>query len=673
MLKSYLAALTPELSAQNCLDNVQTIIRHHRIQASPGYRAAAQECLATLHRSGVEARIVEYPATGRNFAWSNLTPQEWACQDAECWLLGPGGERVERLAWYGEMELSIIQRSVSTPPEGITAELAVPTDDRPWAEQGLAGKILLVGNGDIHAFLRKARAVGALGLLTDRMTYHPPIRPEGDLADARQYTSFWWGPDEPKVPMATSCAAKLVECSEVAKGWGFVLTPAQGARLRKLIAQGPVRLWCRVETSFYDGTIENLEAIIPGETDEEVLVVSHLCHPKPSTNDNATGPATMMELARAIQKLIRTGQLAKPKRTIRFLHPPEMTGTYAHLAALSATERNRIVGAVNVDMIGQDQAKTGSVLLVEYPPLACPSFAGDLMALALGEVAAETHSHSGTGTSYALFRHAVTGFSGGSDHYILADPTVGVPCPMVIQWPDRFYHTSADTLDKVDPTMMKRVGLMTGAYALFLANAGEAEAAWLATEMAARFPAQLHEAPVETMAFRLERKVADLGALRRLASGPRLEAAIALAASQVQAAAEMEMARVALVAGPGAQAAAPQGSGARGQEVAGQSTVSGWNGSADLTLLRPRRLVPGPVSLRGWLDRLPEAEAESWRSFEGAHHPSRLLPDGLLYWTDGERSLAEICRLTELEFGLRDEVYTLGWFQLLARLGLVEL
>lgn len=665
MLRPYLAALTAELSAQNCLDNVQTIIRHHRIQASPGYRAAAQECLATLQRNGVEARLVEYPATGRNFAWSSLTPQEWDCQDAECWLLGPSGERVERLAWYREMELSLIQRSASTPPEGITAELAVPADDRPWAEQDLAGKLLLVGNGDIHAFLRKARAVGALGLLTDRMTYHPPVRPEGDLAEARQYTSFWWGPDEPK-------------------GYGFVLTPAQGARLRKLGAQGPVRLWCRVESSFYDGTIENLEAIIPGETDEEVLVVSHLCHPKPSTNDNATGPATMMELARSIQKLIRTGQLPKPKRTIRFLHPPEMTGTYAHLAALSEAERSKIVGAVNVDMIGQDQAKTGSVLLVEYPPLACPSFAGDLMALALGEVAAETHSHSGTGTSYALFRHAVTGFSGGSDHYILADPTVGVPCPMVIQWPDRFYHTSADTLDKVDPAMMKRVGLMTGAYALFLANAGEPEAAWLAMEMAARFPAQLHEAPLETMALRLERKVADLGALRRLATGPLVESAIDVGTKMLGEVAIMEGTRIDLLADRTEESRSyaplvepeleePTGWDSVDEAEDQYLNTQGWNGSADLALIRPRRLMPGPISLRGWLDRLPAAEQESWRAFEGAHRPSHLLPDGLLYWTDGERTLAEICRLTALEFGQRDEAYALGWFQLLARLELVAL
>jgi hypothetical protein len=29
---------------------------------------------------------------------------------------------------------------------------------------------------------------------------------------------------------------------------------------------------------------------------------------------------------------------------------------------------------------------------------------------------------------------------------------------MITQWPDKFYHTSTDTLDKVDSTMLARVG-----------------------------------------------------------------------------------------------------------------------------------------------------------------------------------------------------------------------
>jgi hypothetical protein len=55
---------------------------------------------------------------------------------------------------------------------------------------------------------------------------------------------------------------------------------------------------------------------------------------------------------------------------------------------------------------------------------------------------------------YALFRYATTPFGDGSDHFIFSDSTVGVPMPMLIQWPDKFYHTSADTIEKVDPRII---------------------------------------------------------------------------------------------------------------------------------------------------------------------------------------------------------------------------
>ncbi|MFZ5824805.1 MAG: DUF4910 domain-containing protein [Bacillota bacterium] len=651
MLRPLIDLLATEISGQACMDHVLTITRYHRIQASPGYRAAAEALLRILRQGGVESSITTYPATGRNREWTHLTPQEWDCSDAELWLLGPNGAPAERLAWYAEMELSIIQRSVSTEA---TAELVVvdgAENAGAWSEK-MAGKIALVGNGDIHRIWTHARKAGVIGLLTDRMSYNPPNRPEGDLADARQYTSFWWSPDEPK-------------------GWGFVLTPRQGARLRKLAAAGPVRLSARVASRFYDGTIENVEAVIPGESDQEVLVVSHLCHPKPSANDNATGPAVCLEAARALQKLIATGRLPRPKRTIRFLHPPEMTGTYAHLANKSGEELAKVVAALNIDMVGQNQELTGSVLLCEYPPLASPSFPGDLMALILAEVARETASLSGFGTRYATFRHAVTSFSGGSDHYILSDPMVDIPCPMVIQWPDRFYHTSADTPDKSDPAMLKRVSLMTATFAWFLANAGLAEATWLATEMAAAFPAQLHDAlagaadPEAMAGFRVDRKLTSIDSLNRLITDeervafiPVLERLI----NQVQLSAEMELQRVVMNGLVRTDVAA----------AAAEEPVQGWTGKALLSQVYPLRVMPGPISLRNHLDQLPETEEESWRAFNAAHPGAAAIADYLCYWTDGTRSLAEILRLTELETGKRNDAWSLGYLQLLARLNLVK-
>lgn len=644
MLHALLQRLAPEISGQACLDHVLTLTRHHRIQASPGYRAAAQECLRILQGSGVAAQITAYPATGRRREWTSLTPQEWDCREAELWLLAEGGAPAERLAWYGEMPISLIQRSTSA---NATAQLAVvdaPESPDSWTGD-LAGKIALVGNGDIHRIWAHARRAGAVGLVTDRMTYHPPVRPEGDLADARQYTSFWWSPEEPK-------------------GWGFVITPRQGARLRRAAAAGPVWLRARVDAHFYDGTIENVEAVLPGEGPGEVLVVSHLCHPKPSANDNAGGPSACMEAARALRKLIDAGSLPRPRRTIRFLFVPEMTGTYAHLA--SHPDRGRIAAALNVDMVGEDQAQTGSTLHCEYPPLACPSFAGDLLAVILAEVA---QCDGG-------FRHDTTPFSGGSDHIILSDPTVGVPCPMLIQWPDRFYHTSADTPDRTDPAMLRRVSLMIAAYAYFAASAGPDEAAWLGCEMAAAFPGQLHRAaakaadPEAVLAFRMERKLADLGSLNRLLAPEEAGAFAGVAerlAAQVRLAGEMERERLGLRRALPASALDGRSSSPDG---ASSPLTDGWLGAADLTSLRPERVLPGPVRLKDQLGRLEPAEVDSWHAFADAHPGCST--ERLDYWADGQRSLAEICRLVELETGHCDRSFALGYFQLLARLDLVK-
>ena len=61
---------------------------------------------------------------------------------------------------------------------------------------------------------------------------------------------------------------------------------------------------------------------------------------------------------------------------------------------------------------------------------------------------------------------------------------------MIIHWPDKFYHTSEDTPDKVSPDSLARSGALAAIYAYWLAAAGPAEAEWLGHLMVARFAAQ---------------------------------------------------------------------------------------------------------------------------------------------------------------------------------------
>jgi hypothetical protein len=149
------------------------------------------------------------------------------------------------------------------------------------------------------------------------------------------------------------------------------------------------------------------------------------------------------------------------------------------------------VGGINLDMVGEDQNQTGSSWLIERPPDAAASYAAELLACLRDEMpglkgmTGIAPSHTGIG-GYPLYRQAEVPFSGGSDHFILSDPSVDVPTPMLIQWPDRFYHTAADTPDRTDPQSLARSGALAAMYTYWLAVAEAPQATWLGYQMAAR-------------------------------------------------------------------------------------------------------------------------------------------------------------------------------------------
>jgi hypothetical protein len=480
------------------------------------------------------------------------------------------------------------------------------------------------------------------------------------LPDALQYTSFWWAGDEDKC-------------------FGFVLSPREGERLRRLIrqrqekAESPPRVRVHVDARLYDGALEVVSATIPGESDdgivrdEEIVLVGHLCHPLPSCNDNASGAAAALEVARALQRLIDAGKLEPPRRTLRFLWLPEMTGTYAFLSANEALIP-RMVAGLNLDMVGQDQDECGSVMLLEHPPDATPSFAPDLLARLRELLLPEVKAHTQLG-GYPLFRHATIPFSGGSDHYIFSDPSVGVPMPMIIQWPDKFYHTTADTLDKVDPAMLGKVCVLSAAYVYWLAQAGAAEAEWLASEMSARFRQRVihttqdartdadgnKDALRHKLDYWLEQHQGALESLSRLAP-----VAVGQWQAEATACVEAEFERVAC--------ALPQ-----------ESDDAEADESDDAAArLIPRRLFRGPLAGAGHVSRLDEATRDEWWELNKQINQKMSWTASALaqYWADGQRSVAEIARRIGLEADL-DAAPLLpllvDYFRFLERLGVLEL
>ena len=655
-------------SGTSALEVVGDIVRFHRIQASPGFRAAAEHCAGLLRDAGVQTEILRFPANFATHYWTSGQFQEWDCHCATLRLLSPAGQ-ARTLADYGEHKLALVQRSTGTPSEGVAAPI-VALDEGETEEEyervDVRGKLVFSGGDVARVHALAVERHGAVGIITDHLAEFPPLRERFDLPDALQYTSFWW------------------TGAERVKGFGFVLTPREGERLRRLLRTSPepvvAHAW--VDAALYDGEMEVVSASIPGATDEEVLIVAHLCHPQPSANDNASGAATAIESARTLRRLIDAGRLARPRRGIRLLLPPEITGSYCYLA----THEERIprtVAAINLDMVGENQALCQGPLLVERPPAAGAGFAGDLLAAIMRELAAQDATNlvpAGAGNvRYALFKWAVTPFSGGSDHMLYADPTVGIPCPMLIQWPDKFYHTSADTIDKVDPAMLRRAGILAATYAYAIAAAGEREALWLLNELSVEYrralpraladrPASAGVAPgawIDRQArFLLDRHRAALGAVRRLDDGPRVGRLIATLADDAARVARDERDR----ARSAATWTVPPAGSSNGAG-AGPTPHSHWEDRA--VGLVYRRPVPGPLGLH-WGERTlsPAAQAEEreLRRRPGA----RTLATVGLYWIDGRRTLLEVADLVEAESGLRDLEFLVRYTALLEGGGALE-
>ncbi|MBC8248973.1 MAG: DUF4910 domain-containing protein [Anaerolineales bacterium] len=673
MFKKAFEAIREEFSGQAAKGYVVDITRYHRMQASPGFRQAAHYCLERLRQAGVQAEVLSFPADETTQYWSARMFQEWEATEAALHLLEPEDER-RKLADFRDCPISLIQRSAPFEGEAEVVLLEDGEEEADYEGLDLKGKVVFT-KGDLDRVRELAvEKRGAVGIIFDGMRETPPVRARMDVPDALQYTSFWWTGQEKKC-------------------FGFVLSPREGEKLRGLIkkraqdGEPPVKVRAKVVSRFYDGEIEVVSALITGEMGQEVVIVAHLCHPRPSANDNASGSAAALEIARTLQRLVDAGKLAPPKRGIRFLWVPEMTGTYAYLATRE-DEIERMVAGLNLDMVGQNQELCGSSFLIEQPPQALPSFAPVLLERLREELLGETAALGGTG-EYALFRHAVIPFSGGSDHYILSDPSVGVPTPMIIQWPDKFYHTSQDTPDKVDPAMLSRVGSLAATYAYFLANAGQDEATWLGYEMAARFKRDIVRFVQEKVteaasinleegadklretAARLRKKVAYLVEREQqaLASLKRLSPEIAVEGWQEEVAefANRESAK-------GEEAIEVCASGRDWAELPEESKRKPDEWEEKAARMVPRRLYRGPVPFRHYLNQLGEEERERvWQMRKEHKKGFFTLPTLAVYWTNGKRSLLEIADLIELETGQRDVELLVEYFEMLDKVNLVEL
>lgn len=616
---------------------MKKIARYHRIQASKGYREAAKASSAFLKAAGLKTRILSYPADLENVCFTQCIFREWNCREAWLTLTFPWKEQA---ALFSKEEMSLIQRSGAADySDRDLAIVYVPKDVSPESfEEELEGKILFVENG-YERWLEKVRDCHAAAILTVSMSEIKPVRvnmsEDEELKEAHANLSFH---HDTKESEETLC--------------GFALTPHFGKRLREaciLLAKEGKYPTARfmIDATFEDGWIENVEACIPGEGDEELLLTAHLCHPRSSVNDNASGAACGMEAMIVLHTLIERGILPRPKRTIRLLLIPEFTGTYAFLAE-NEKRLGKIVGGFNIDMVaGRQNGNAGPLIIVDTPDCA-HSFSGDL-GEAIFDVLSKECTFGGDRISVPLFSFRRVPFVFGSDHYILSDPTIDIPTVAMTQWPDKTYHTSADSAEHVDPKLLRLGAAAAASYCYIYASFTGEMMKELLPYTARRFFARIDDLRRSDFADRRERawhlkQVID-ATLRRYAS---------LFQEEEKREAEKLLEN----------------------ETYLYETLLSCFGKTEREKrcgLIPRRLFRGPIAIRCILAEMTKEQKMRWKKLTVQYPQVTGNMDYIFYETDGIRSIEEVAACVRCQIDADCLEGLPAFYEFFREMGLVEL
>lgn len=473
---NYDKLIKEEMSGNIAKSYVAQITRFNRIQASTMFHEAAEYIKTELQQLGLDDIAIEqYTADGAHKYWTHTSPMGWTVRNAELRLVEP---EEQLLCSYKDIPQSLHMHSNATPPGGVTGEVVdVGAGTKPSDYEGrkIKGKIVLASGRARIVHEQAVYKYDAAGVLTDIPIEIPNVREAIDIPDAHAYQAIW--PTAEQLPKVT---------------FGFSLSKRQGNQLRNLLKNGKkVKVKATVDARLFPGKLDVVTATIRGKSKEEVFLVAHMCHPKQSANDNASGSGTLLEIARTIKALINARKIPILKRTIRFLWVPETYGSVAYLSSHEDASK-RLVAGINLDMVGQNQELCKSTLNLDRTPESLPSYLNDFVYSLVEQSKQEFDSQTYFGSA-GTFRTATTAFSGGSDHSEFTEATVHVPCIMLLQWPDLYYHTSMDTLDKVSEDSLKRIGWISAVAALTLANADDRTAFRLATETAANATMRIAE------------------------------------------------------------------------------------------------------------------------------------------------------------------------------------
>ncbi len=217
------------------------------------------------------------------------------------------------------------------------------------------------------------------------------------------------------------------------------------------------------------GELKNIIGIIPGTNPkmagESVVVCAHYDHLgfgwpdvhkgdegkiHPGADDNASGIATMLELAK---NLVRT---MKPQRTVVFIafsgEESGLLGSKYYVTHAKKYPANKIIGALNLDTVGR-------------------LFGNKLLVLNTSSAREWKFIFMGAGYVTGVNAEMVTQDLDASDQKSFIEK--GIPAVQFFSGAHRDYHRPSDTVDKIDPAGLVKVAAFVREGILYLADRKE--------------------------------------------------------------------------------------------------------------------------------------------------------------------------------------------------------
>jgi hypothetical protein len=461
------AALANELSGETALRTLEGIARFHRQRGSEGFHDAAALIASQARMYGLkDVEILRFPADGLVMYGTQRSRPAWDATVGE--LSEIVGARETKIASFQAEPVVLAEDSESADVVAELVDVGEGTADADYAGRDVRGRLVLVA---APAGAVQDIAVGKFGAA-------------GILSYAQNQKTAWSGDNDNLIRWGH------LDSFSSSKTFAFMLSLKTARGMQERLRSGQtLRLHAVVKAGQHPGFYEIVTAVIPGADPrlmaQEIAFSCHLDHQRPGANDNASGCATILEVARTLQTLIDDGRLARPARTVRFIWPPEIEGTETLLNAKPELAA-RIKAVVHMDMVGGGEV-TKSVFHVTRGPQSLPSFVHDVAWAFADWVNEESYEFAASGAAqYPLIapeggeeplRALYSAFTMGSDHDVYQDSSFGIPAIYLNDWPDRFIHTNRDTAANIDPTKLKRAAFIGAASGYFLAGYSPRDAA----------------------------------------------------------------------------------------------------------------------------------------------------------------------------------------------------